>query len=129
LISIPLDLYPGVRNDRRRTHIGPSYVSNNESSSRKIATRELALFLSLLLFGLVFLPIGIFFVGDQVFGDYGDAGFSGFFNALSGKIRSGDWVAWFLVLSPYLGWQTIRLTAFVWRSLAQTGVSSKIPGK
>ena len=91
-----------------------------KSSLRKIAVREIALFLSLLLFGLVVLPIGIFMVGDQVFGDYGSTGFSGFFNTLSGKIRDGDWVAWFLILSPYLGWQTIRLTALAWRSVGKT---------
>ena len=95
-------------------------MTKTKSSLRKIAAREIALFLSLLLFGLVVLPIGIFLVGDQVFGDYGSAGFSGFFNTLSGKIRDGDWVAWFLILSPYLGWQTIRLTALAWRGLGKS---------
>lgn len=104
-------------------------MPNNDHQIRKIVARELALFLSLLLFGLILLPVGIFVVGDQVFGDYGEAGFSGFYNALSGKIRSGDWVAWFLVLSPYLGWQTIRLTAFFWRKLGQSGVQSRIPDR
>ncbi|MGI9220767.1 MAG: hypothetical protein ACR2QS_07005 [Woeseiaceae bacterium] len=95
-------------------------MSNNKSSISRIAKRELALFLGLLLFGLVLLPIGVFFVGDQVFGDYGPAGFTGFFNTLSGKIRSGEGVAWFLVLSPYLAWQSIRLTALAWRSLGNS---------
>ncbi|MGI9272315.1 MAG: hypothetical protein ACR2QT_11105 [Woeseiaceae bacterium] len=82
---------------------------------KKIALREIALFLSLLFFGLVLLPVGIFLVGGQVFGEYGGHGFGGFFGALSGKIRNGEAVAWFLVLSPYLGWQLVRLTALVWR--------------
>lgn len=92
-------------------------MSNHRSDFSKTARRELALFLSLLLFGLVLLPIGVFFVGDQVFGDYGHAGFTGFFNTLGGKLRSADWVAWFLVLSPYFAWQTVRLTAMAWRRL------------
>ena len=71
--------------------------------------------------------IAIFFVGSQVFGDYGSGGFSGFFSTVSGKIRSGDWVAWFLVLSPYLGWQTIRLTALAWRLLGRPQDSRKAP--
>lgn len=99
--------------------IGRPQVSSTKPSFQRIARRELALFLILLLLGLVLLPLGVFFVGDLVFGDYGPAGFSGFFNTLSGKIRDGDWVAWFLVLSPYLAWQTVRLTAFFWRQLGR----------
>lgn len=90
-------------------------MSESTTSTRKLIGKELALLLGLLLVGLVALPIAVFFVGNLVFGDYGPGGFSGFFNTLSGKIRDGDWVAWFLVLSPYLAWQTIRLTAFCWR--------------
>ncbi len=37
------------------------------------------------------------------------------------KLRSGDSVAWFLIISPYLGWQCLRLTAFVWRLAAKPG--------
>ena len=110
--------------------MGKSCVTDKNSSISKIVKRELALFLSLLLFGLVLLPVAVFFVGDQVFGDYGPAGFTGFFNALSGKIRSGDGVAWFLVISPYLGWQTVRLTALMWRRLGSPqapGSQSKQP--
>lgn len=101
-------------------------MQENSSSFRRVAGRELALLFSLLLLGLIVLPIAIYFVGDQVFGDYGSSGFSGFFNTLSGKIRSGDWVAWFLVLSPYLGWQTVRLTAAAWRWLGNSQSTRKI---
>lgn len=66
------------------------------------------------------LPVGIYLVGDQVFGSYGGQGFGGFFGAISSKIRAGDWVAWFLILSPYLGWQTIRLTALLWRIIGHS---------
>ena len=90
-------------------------MAKKEKSLRHIALRELCLFLCLLFAGLVLLPIGVYLVGDQVFGSYGGHGFSGFFGTISSKIRDADRVAWFLVLSPYLGWQTIRLTALLWR--------------
>jgi len=90
-------------------------VNQPQNPLRKTLLKELALFLGLLFFGIALLPIVIFLVGQQVFGEYGGAGFSGFFNSLGGSIRDGKWVAWFLVLAPYLAWQTVRLTAFLWR--------------
>ena len=84
-------------------------------SFKHVVLRETAVFLSLLLAGLVILPIVIYLVGDQVFGHYGGHGLGGFFNSLSGRIRSADGVAWFLVLSPYLGWLILRLTLGLWR--------------
>lgn len=82
---------------------------------KQIALRETALFLGLLFFGFVLLPIGIYLLGQEVFGDYGGYGFADFFGTLSLKVRSGEPVAWFLVLSPYLVWQVARLTIFGWR--------------
>ena len=70
----------------------------------------------LLFFGLVLLPIAVWFVGKTVFGTYGGAGYADFFGTLSSKIRNGDLVAWFLVLSPYLVWQCVRLMVFGWRT-------------
>jgi hypothetical protein len=77
--------------------------------------REVALLFVLLFVGLVLVPFGIYVVGREVFGDYGGHGYGDFFGTLSGKIRNRDAVAWFLVLSPYLAWQFVRLTAFAWR--------------
>ena len=82
--------------------------------------KEAALLASLLFVGLVILPICVWFVGKSVFGQYGGAGFSEFFGTLSGKIRSGDTVAWFLILSPWLVWQCLRLIAFGWRAVGKT---------
>ena len=62
------------------------------------------------------MPIAIYAVGRNVFGAYGNLGYGSFFGVLSEKIRNGDVVAWFLVLSPYLAWQCLRLTAFAWRA-------------
>jgi len=68
-----------------------------------------------LFFGLAIMPVLIYIVGDVVFGAYGGVGYSDFFGTLSQKVRNGDVVACFLVSSPYLGWQCIRLAAFAWR--------------
>lgn len=70
----------------------------------------------LMFFGLVLLPIAIWFVGKSVFGAYGGAGYADFFGVLTSKIRNGDLVAWFLILSPYLVWQCLRLMALGWRT-------------
>ena len=91
-------------------------MSENPSTLSTLLKKEAALFAGLLFAGLVLLPICIWFVGKSVFGVYGGAGYADFFGTLSGKIRSGDLVAWFLVLSPWLVWQCLRLMAFGWRT-------------
>ena len=83
---------------------------------KQVALKEAALFFGLLFFGFVLMPIAIYLMGQAIFGDYGGYGYADFFGTLSGKIRSGEPVAWFLVLSPYLAWQALRLTAYGWRS-------------
>jgi hypothetical protein len=80
--------------------------------------------MTLLFLGFVLMPIAIYVVGRDLFGEYGGAGYGEFFNMLSGKIRSGDRVAWFLVLSPYLAWQTLRLTRFGWRCTTSARIAS-----
>lgn len=90
-------------------------VSDNWSFLRNIVRKEIGLLAGLLFFGLVLMPIAIFVIGQKFFGTYGGHGYSDFFGTLSGKIRAGDTVAWFLVLSPYLVWQCLRLMALAWR--------------
>jgi hypothetical protein len=87
---------------------------------RQRATKELALLTSLLFLGLVIMPILIYNVGEVIFGAYGGLGYGDFFGTLSTKIRNGDIVAWFLILSPYLGWQCVRLMMFAWRITASS---------
>ena len=77
--------------------------------------RELAVFLVLLFAGLVILPLSIYLVGRGLFGEYGGSGFSDFYGMLHGEIRSGEPVVWFLVLTPYIAWQLLRLTIFGFR--------------
>lgn len=91
-------------------------VTERQFSVRKAITREAALLLGFLLLGLVLLPVAIYIVGQAIFGDYGGGSYGHFYSDLSSRIRSGDGAAWFLVLSPYLGWQTLRLVALGWRS-------------
>ncbi len=89
------------------------------SSILPILKKEFALFIGLLFFGFVLMPIGIWIIGNAVFGAYDGAGYADFFGTLSAKIRAGDRVAWFLVLSPWLVWQVLRLMAFGWRTAAK----------
>ena len=77
---------------------------------------RLALFLGLFFIGIAILPIAIYFVGTKVFGAFDGNGYSEFFGTLSGRIRSGDRGAWFLITSPYLAILTLRLMAWGWRS-------------
>ena len=77
---------------------------------------EAALLTGLMFIGLVLVPIAIYIVGQKVFGAYAGTGFGDFFGNLSQKIRQGDLVAWFLVLSPYLGWQCLRLMMVAWKA-------------
>lgn len=93
--------------------VAPAYPSKQR------LLRELALFLGLVFVGLILLPFAIYLVGGTVFGEYEGQGFSDFFSTLSGRVRNGETVAWFLILSPYLGWQVLRLTAAAWRLTAR----------
>jgi hypothetical protein len=90
-------------------------VSDNPSNLRKNIRKEIGLLAGLLFFGLVLMPIAVYLVGQSIFGAYGGQGYGDFFGTLSEKIRAGDKVAWFLVLSPYLIWQCLRLTVRAWR--------------
>jgi len=90
---------------------------------KQTALKEAALFFGLLFFGFVLMPIGIYLIGRDLFGEYGGHGYADFFGTLSGKIRAGEFVAWFLVLSPYLIWQILRLTILGWRLVRRPGNS------
>lgn len=82
--------------------------------------RETALFIGLFFLGLVVAPIAIYIIGPRLLGEFGGHGYGDFFGTLGGKIRSGDLTAWFLVLSPWLVWQVLRLTLYGWRRSGKT---------
>jgi len=86
-----------------------------QGTSKHKVLKEVALFVGLLFLGFVIVPIVIYWIGPRVLGEFGGAGYADFFGNLSEKIRTGDLVAWFFVLSPWLVWQILRLTAFAWR--------------
>ena len=88
------------------------------SPVRKKLVTEATVFLSLLLIGVLLLPVAVYFVGQSVFGAYAGDGYGEFFTALARKLLAFEWVAWFLVLSPYLAVQTLRVTALGWRKSA-----------
>ena len=73
------------------------------------------MFSGLLFVGFVIMPIVIYQVGQIVFGAYGGLGYGDFFGRISESVRQFDLTAWFLVLSPWLGWQILRLSGFAWR--------------
>jgi hypothetical protein len=98
-------------NDWQPGIVGRTMAGNIETL-KKSAVRELGIFLSLLFFGLLILPLAIYFVGKAVFGEYGGSGFGAFYGTLHRAIRASDPVVLFLVLSPYLIWQLTRLTAW-----------------
>lgn len=91
-------------------------MSETSSPLPRTIRKEAAVFAAFLFCGMVLLPILVWFVGKVVFGAYGGAGFAEFYGILSGKVRSFDLAAWFLVLSPWLGWQVIRLALRGWRA-------------
>lgn len=86
---------------------------------KSIALKESALLLVLLFAGLFLLPLSIYLVGESVFGEYSGAGFAGFYARMHHEIRDGQPVVWFLVLSPYIIWQLLRLTFWGYRRAAR----------
>ena len=73
----------------------------------------------MLFFGIAILPVAVWIVGNAVFGTYGGTGYTDFFGILTAKLRSGDLVAWFLVLAPWLALQVVRLAMLAWRNTAK----------
>jgi hypothetical protein len=90
-------------------------VSDKATPDSRNLKKEAAIFAVMLFLGFVILPIAIWFVGNLVFGDYGGTGYGDFFGRLRNKILSGDIGAWFLVLSPWLALQVVRVTLAGWR--------------
>jgi hypothetical protein len=71
---------------------------------------ELVLGVTMLAFGMVALPVAVFWVGQLVIGEYeSDAGLSGLLGAVWDGLGTGSLPAWLLVLSPYVVIQLLRL--------------------
>ena len=91
-------------------------MTETEDSRKRPRSREIKLFLTLLLVGLVLLPGVIYVVGHAIFGDFGGSGLASFYRSLIGELVTGEPGAWFLILSPYLVWQTLRATTRAFRT-------------
>jgi hypothetical protein len=85
-------------------------MSGSSTSRAKSGRKEVLLALLLVLVGLLVLPAVIYAVGQAMFGEYGGAGFAGFYGELVAKLLSGELSVWFLVLSPYVCWQVLRFS-------------------
>lgn len=102
---------------RSPSETGDAIVQSTEVKNRLM--KETALLAILGFVGLAILPLCIWFVGQAIFGEYGNGGFSSFFGALHRELREGEPAAWFLLLSPYLTWQLVRLTLWGFRQLGR----------
>ncbi len=72
--------------------------------------KELALASTLIAGGLLLLPLAVYWVGQQIVGDYeSEAGLWGLVTSIWADFFSLDLSAWLLVLSPYLTIQLVRL--------------------
>ena len=77
--------------------------------------KELSLFLILVGVGLIALPLGIYFLGSQVAGEYAGEGIWGLFTHIVTDLGGRNLFAWVLVLAPYLAMQLFRLSVAVLR--------------
>ena len=78
--------------------------------------REVAIAAAMLAFGLLVLPFAVYFVGQQVLGDYGDGlGALALAESIWIDLLSFRLAAWVLVLSPYLTIQLARGVRRIWR--------------
>ena len=90
----------------------------NKQSIKRLLRKELVTLALLALIGVLLLPLSIYFVGAEIFGEYAGHGFGDFYRDLHGKLRAGNPVVTFLMISPYLVWQLMRTTFFIFRRMA-----------
>jgi hypothetical protein len=79
-------------------------------SHRSRLKKELLVAAVLLSVGLILLPIAIYWVGQQVVGEYeSPAGFLGLLGDIWSDFLNLDLGAWLLILSPYVTIQLARI--------------------
>ena len=93
--------------------------------------KELVLAVLLIGVGLLLLPLAVYWVGQQIVGDYeSEAGLWGLLTGIWSDFFSLQLGAWLLVLSPYLTIQLVRLALMarrLSRSVTSVTDSRKIP--
>jgi hypothetical protein len=77
--------------------------------------RELTIAAVALGFGLFILPVLIYFVGQRLIGEYGEAGLLGLYEHIWTDFLSLRATGWILVLGAYVIVQLIRCVRRVWR--------------
>ena len=78
--------------------------------------RELLLSAALLSFGLLPLPVVVYWIGGRAVGEYpAESGLWGLIWHIWSDLATGSILAWILVTSPYLIIQLLRLSRAVWR--------------
>jgi hypothetical protein len=81
--------------------------------------RELIIGAALFAFGFFVLPLAIYWVGQELIGDYAaDAGAFTLAESIWADLLSFRLAAWLLVLSPYCAVQLLRLARRCWRAKA-----------
>lgn len=88
-----------------------------QKTFRDNARREIILLLVLVSASLLLMPIVIYLVGAEIFGDYAGNGFVDFYRDIYSDLRDTQTVVMFLLLSPYLIWQLLRLTLHLFRRM------------
>ena len=94
-------------------------------SAIRIIRQEAILLLIMALIGVLFLPTAIYIVGAEVFGSYAGAGFGEFYREIHSALRTGQPVIVFLLFSPYIIWQLVRLTFVVFFRMAPARATSE----
>ena len=78
--------------------------------------KELLIAIALIGFGLLPLPVLVYWVGTRVVGEYAaEGGLRALIEDIWTDLASGNILAWLLVVSPYLIIQLLRLARVLWR--------------
>lgn len=64
------------------------------------------------------MPVVIYLVGGNIFGQYAGNGLADFYRDIYGDLGDGQAVAMFLLLSPCIVWQLLRLAVHLFRRMA-----------
>ena len=93
-------------------------MTESRNSFKRILRRESVTLVLLVLVGVLFLPLAVYLVGEKIFGDYVSGGFGSFYRDIHSNLREGQPVVIFLLISPYLVWQLLRLSFYAFHKMA-----------
>jgi hypothetical protein len=93
----------------------PEPMTKSPAKTRNVLKKEALLLAIMLVIGVLLLPFAVYAVGNAIFGAYGGGEFTDFYGHLLAGAFSGNTGLVFLLLSPYLVWQTLRATIRLFR--------------